>query len=123
MHKLLIISLSLFILGCSMEKEKETFTGAKGEVKLITLDPGHFHAALVQKTMYPQVDPVVHVYAPEGPDVEDHLQRIEAFNHRTENPTTWQEKVAAPKLSSYLKPLDGLAIAINKIKLRLKFKF
>ena len=28
------------------------FTGAKGEVKLITLDPGHFHAALVQKKMY-----------------------------------------------------------------------
>ena len=25
------------------------FTGAKGEVKLMTLDPGHFHAALVQK--------------------------------------------------------------------------
>ena len=25
------------------------FTGAKGEMKLMTLDPGHFHAALVQK--------------------------------------------------------------------------
>ena len=26
-----------------------TFTGAPNEVKLMTLDPGHFHAALVQK--------------------------------------------------------------------------
>jgi hypothetical protein len=29
---------------------------AQQKVKLITLDPGHFHAALVQKSMYPQVD-------------------------------------------------------------------
>jgi hypothetical protein len=32
--------------------------------RLITLDPGHFHAALVQKFMYADVDPLVHVYAP-----------------------------------------------------------
>ncbi|MCG6928463.1 MAG: oxidoreductase [Acidobacteria bacterium] len=70
-----------------------TFTGAAGEVKLITLDPGHFHAALVQKTMYPQVDPKVHVFAPAGPDVEGHLARIEAYNTRAEDPTSWEELV------------------------------
>ncbi|MEJ2649554.1 MAG: hypothetical protein P8016_14240, partial [Sedimentisphaerales bacterium] len=32
-----------------------------GKVHLITLDPGHFHAALVQKSMYDNVDPQVHV--------------------------------------------------------------
>lgn len=69
------------------------FTGAKGEVKLITLDPGHFHAALVQKTMYATVDSVVYVYAPEGQDVMDHLARIEGFNNRQENPTSWIEKI------------------------------
>ena len=58
------------------------FAGAGGEVKLMTLDPGHFHAALVQKTMYDRVCPVVHVYAPEGPDVGDHLNRIQGFNQR-----------------------------------------
>jgi predicted dehydrogenase len=68
------------------------FTGAKGEVKLITLDPGHFHAALVQKTMYATVDSVVYVYTPEGQDVMDHLARIEGFNNRQENPTSWIEK-------------------------------
>ncbi len=62
-------------------------------VKLITLDPGHFHAALVQKTMYPQVGPVVHAYAPEGPDLAAHLQRIEGYNTRAENPTRWEERV------------------------------
>ncbi|WP_319500874.1 putative oxidoreductase C-terminal domain-containing protein [uncultured Draconibacterium sp.] len=75
------------------EKEKNMFTGAKGEVKIMTLDPGHFHAALVQKSMYNQVDPVVNVYAPDGEDVGDHLKRIEGFNSRTENPTSWVEKV------------------------------
>jgi hypothetical protein len=62
-------------------------------ISLMTLDPGHFHAALVQKTMYDQVSPVVHVYAPEGDDVKLHLKRIEGFNTRTENPTSWKEIV------------------------------
>ena len=49
-------------------------------VRLITLDPGHFHAALVQKLMYPQVDPVVSVFAPPGEDVQQHLKLIAGFN-------------------------------------------
>ena len=74
-------------------EKKSPFTGAKGEVKLITLDPGHFHAGLVQKKMYDQVDPLVHVFAPEGDDIQMHLNRIENFNNRAENPTHWVEKV------------------------------
>jgi predicted dehydrogenase len=62
-------------------------------VKLITLDPGHFHAALVQKSMYPEADTVVHVYAPEGPDVNMHLNRVEGFNTRKDNPTHWKQEV------------------------------
>jgi predicted dehydrogenase len=69
------------------------FTGAKGEVKLITLDPGHFHAALVQKNMYPQIDSVVHVYAPDGDDLQQHLKRIEQYNTRADNPTHWTEEM------------------------------
>ena len=61
--------------------------------RLVTLDPGHFHAALVQKSMYPGVDANVHVYAPAGPDLRLHLDRIDAFNTRAENPTRWQEEV------------------------------
>ena len=45
--------------GQTKTSGKQTFTGAKGEVKIITLDPGHFHAALVQKKMYDQVNPDV----------------------------------------------------------------
>jgi predicted dehydrogenase len=63
------------------------------EIHLITLDPGHFHAGLVQKFMYPQVSPVVHVYAPAGRDLQEHLDRITAFNTRADQPTHWEEKV------------------------------
>lgn len=62
-------------------------------VRLVTLDPGHFHAALVQKSMYKNVEPVVHVYAPVGPDVKWHLERIEAYNSRKDEPTNWKEEV------------------------------
>lgn len=63
------------------------------EVRFLTLDPGHFHAALVQKEMYPGVLPRVHIYAPLGPDLVAHLQRLLGFNMRKEHPTTWQLEV------------------------------
>ena len=69
-------TLVLTTLDVSGQQIIAPFTGAKGEVKLMTLDPGHFHAALVQKTMYDQVSPTVTVYAPQGPDLQDHLDRI-----------------------------------------------
>ena len=58
--------------------------------RLITLDPGHFHAALIQKEMYPGVSPRVAVYAPLGPDLTEHLNRIARFNARAQNPTAWK---------------------------------
>ncbi len=63
------------------------------EVSLVTLDPGHFHASLVQKFMYPQVNPVVHVYAPDGLDLQEHLKRVNGFNTRADQPTHWQQQV------------------------------
>jgi len=57
------------------------------------IDPGHFHAALVQKEMYPDVSPRVHVYAPLGPDLLDYLTRISRFNRRAANPTRWELEV------------------------------
>jgi len=63
------------------------------DVYLITLDPGHFHAALVQKFMLPHVSPDVRVFAPAGEDVDQHLKRIAGFNARADNPTHWNEIV------------------------------
>ena len=58
-------------------------------MRLIVADPGHFHAALLQKDMYPSLDSRVAVYAPLGRDVLDYLARIDRFNSRPENPTHW----------------------------------
>ena len=94
-----VVAMATLLTACagggqkSTEKSAPKFTGAAGEVKLMTLDPGHFHAALIQKSMYPQIDPTVYVFAPEGEDVAQHLGRIEGFNKRAESPTAWVEKV------------------------------
>jgi predicted dehydrogenase len=92
-----VLSLVILMASCTGGSKKATetenknmFTGAKGEVKIMSLDPGHFHAALILKSMYEQVSPVVHTYAPDGPDLEDHLNRVEGFNTRAEDPTSWE---------------------------------
>ena len=64
-------------------------------MKLIVLDPGHFHAALLQKTMYPDIDPTVRVYAEDGPELADYLSKIESYNARAKAPTAWRMEVHA----------------------------
>ncbi|MBZ5593718.1 MAG: oxidoreductase [Acidobacteriia bacterium] len=68
---------------------------ATNQAKLIVLDPGHFHASLIQEDMYPSLAKQVSVYAPLGPDLLDYLQRIERFNTRKEKPTSWEIEVHA----------------------------
>ncbi|GAB3800874.1 putative oxidoreductase C-terminal domain-containing protein [Spirosoma humi] len=89
------------LMGACQSSEKSEKD--KAAIRLITLDPGHFHAALVQKTMYDGVDSTVHVYAPDsrsdrsagaGPsDLQLHLDKIEGYNTRADNPTHWKEEV------------------------------
>ena len=58
-------------------------------MKLAILAPGHFHATLLQKQMYADVDSTVHVYAEPGPDLDDYVRKIESYNERADNPTSW----------------------------------
>jgi predicted dehydrogenase len=88
------LCLSTVLFSCAEKEEGQTKDATvDGKVKLMILNPGHYHAALVQKSMYDQVSPVVGVYAPAGPEVAEYLKRIDSFNTRAENPTSWQEKV------------------------------
>src|SRR6266487_4429029 len=80
-----------FINACG--SSQNTRAENSKNIKLITLDPGHFHAALVQKSMYPNVDSTVHVYAPEGMDLQNHLRLIDKYNTRSEHPTAWKQQV------------------------------
>jgi len=63
------------------------------EVRFMTLDPGHFHAGLVQKEMYSKVSPRVDVFAPLGSDLIEHLNRIVSFNSRKADPTSWKMEI------------------------------
>ncbi len=93
---LLSAGLALALAGCESSETappETDFVGAPDEVRLVTLNPGHFHAALVQKYSYDQVDDVVHVYAPDGPELQAHLDLIEQFNTREEDPTNWQLEI------------------------------
>jgi predicted dehydrogenase len=86
---LLLAAVLITVLDSAMAQDAL----APARFKLITVDPGHFHASLVQKFMYADVDPVVHVYAPAGDDLTEHLKRIELFNTRSNDPTHWREQV------------------------------
>ena len=94
---------------------------SNNKIRLITLDPGHFHSALVQKPMYENVDSVVYVFAPEGNDVKEHLKKIEAYNNRPEDPTNWVEEVytGSDYLDKMLTEKPGNVVVIagnNKLK-------
>ena len=91
-----IIGLSSIIgLSCHDAATTTSVKEQKDEhmIRLITIDPGHFHAALLQKSMYPGVDSTVHVYAPEGPELQAHLNLVKQYNTRSEAPTAWKEEV------------------------------
>lgn len=88
---LIIVLISiLMITGCQSSGDKKSDAG---KVKLVTLAPAHFHAALVQKSMYPGIDSVVHVYAMKGLGLTEQLNYIQQYNSRAEDPTHWVEKV------------------------------
>ena len=81
------LAIILMVCACSQPAQEEN------KVVIATLDPGHFHAALVQKTSLPNVSNDVYVYSNPGEDLQSHLAKIEAFNTREDNPTSWNEIV------------------------------
>jgi predicted dehydrogenase len=89
--------------------------GATADVRLMTLDPGHFHAALIQKEMYPGVSPRVDVYAPAGWDLDEHLKRVTAYNKRAGTPTSWQMELhtGADFLQRMLREKPGNAVILS----------
>ena len=96
--------------------------GDPAVVKLITLDPAHFHAALVQKQMLPGIARRVSVYAPLGPDLLAHLKLIEQFNSRPANPTDWELDIhcSSRSLDEMLAAHPGNVVVLagrNRIKI------
>ncbi|MGF7216939.1 putative dehydrogenase [Spirosoma lacussanchae] len=110
--------------ACQSSQSTDKTRSDTNTIRLITLDPGHFHAALVQKTMYEGVDSTVRVYAPDsqgnGPsDLQLHLDKIQGYNSRADNPTRWKEDVyrgsdfLANMLATQATPGDVVVMAGN----------
>ena len=81
--------------------------------RLVVVDPGHFHATLVQQRMYPELSPLARVFAPLGPDLADYLTRIARYNARREAATDWRLDVhAGPDFLDRLRtePAGGIAV-------------
>jgi len=92
---------TLLIFSCQNQTKtmdaKDIFTGRAGEIELVVLDPGHFHASLLQKFPQEQVNDTVFVYAPEGDELKQYLTSIEGYSQRMANPTNWDEIVYSGK--------------------------
>jgi predicted dehydrogenase len=88
-----VAALTFMAQRVSHAQQKNSKGKTMSDIRLMTLDPGHFHAALVQKETLAGVSPEVHVYAPLGFDLIEHLKRIAGYNTRLENPTRWELEV------------------------------
>lgn len=78
-------------------ENKETVSQApqpSSQITLMSLDPGHFHAGLIHKSMYPQVDSTVYVFAPQGAELKDYMSRLASYNTRESDPTAWNLQVS-----------------------------
>jgi predicted dehydrogenase len=84
-------------------------------IRLMTLAPGHFHAALVQKRTVPGVARRAFVYAPLDADLVAHLDRVAAFNARPDDPTDWELDVrAGPNfLDRFLRETPGNTAVVS----------
>ncbi len=59
---ILSLCLSTVFFSCAEKEEGKIKDAAvDGKVKFMILNPGHYHAALVQKSMYDRVAPIAHV--------------------------------------------------------------
>jgi predicted dehydrogenase len=83
--------------------------------RLMVVDPGHFHASLLQREMYPSVAARVSVYAPLGPELLDYLNRVSLFNQRKENPTGWDLDVhtSSDPMGEMLREHPGNAVVFS----------
>jgi predicted dehydrogenase len=91
---ILVFNLTFLLFSFnSCQNKPQEMKKNEQKVRIITLDPGHFHAALLQKSMYADIDSVVHVYAPDGSELENHMKLVDSYNTRAENPTTWKHEI------------------------------
>lgn len=95
--------------ACKTEKETNT-----GKLTLMTLDPGHFHASLIQKSMLPGIDSLCYVYGPKSFGLTAHVGLLEQYNNRADNPTQWKidQYVGSDFLAKMLEEKPGNIVVL-----------
>ncbi len=85
--KYLLIAAGLVTFAsCATTKHSSQIT----ENRIVVLDPGHFHAGLLQMHRIEGMCDTVAVYAPrEGQELGGYLYNINYYNNRKHNPTSW----------------------------------
>lgn len=86
------LALIILFTACSSSEEPKPVED-KPAVTLLMLNPGHFHAALVQKNSIDGIDSNVYVYAPQGPELKAYQNLVDQYNTRSDNPTRWNSVV------------------------------
>ena len=72
----------LVVASCSLSKRQttdEVDISGSHKIDLIVLDPGHFHASLLQKETLTDVSDTIRIYAPEGIAVNQYLESIDSY--------------------------------------------
>jgi|ERR1051325_9146383 predicted dehydrogenase len=91
--------------------------GAAGapELRLVTLDPAHFHAAQFYSGALPGFSRDAWVYAPVGPDLAGYLTSVSQLSERSPKPDHWRFHVYAGSdyLDRMLSEKPGNVLAIS----------
>lgn len=91
-----IIAILFIVVSCSFSKKQAANrmeTNDLPQLEIVVLDPGHFHASLLQKETLTDVSDTIRIYAPEGTGVNQYQESIDSYNQRAESPTTWKKQV------------------------------
>ena len=112
-----IWAISLIIVSCS-SSQRQVANEANGKVNLVILDPGHFHASLLQKDTLAAINDTIWIYAPKGIEVDQYLKSIDSYNQRAEKPTAWVKQLytADDYLSKPFNPLELTARVKSQLR-------
>lgn len=98
MKNLALLFSCLFLSFAPPVKDLHHKKAAGEPFQLIVLDPAHQHGAQMQNQLKGLVDPLVHVYAPPGPNMEDtYLQLIKKYNAGKNVNQVWELKIYTGK--------------------------
>lgn len=123
MKRVLIYILAVVVFVTAVGCGAANTTREVEQNRIVVLDPGHFHAGLLQMHRVEGMCDTVSVYAPEGPELGGYLYNINYYNNRKHDPTQWivEQYVGDDYLEKMLQEKRGNTVVIsgnNKKKTR-----